>query len=92
MKRKEILDLISCDSLSKNKAGNWVARKEFFYTNGRTADGYASTIYRDITNGKGNVVILDQGEVWKPFKGGAPVSKQSHWWVEFKIIENDKNQ
>ncbi len=27
-------------------------------------------------------------ELNKPFVGGAPVNKQSHWWVEFRV--NDR--
>jgi len=25
-------------------------------------------------------------EVWKDFKGGAPIAKQSHWFVKFKLL------
>ncbi len=30
-------------------------------------------------------VVLDSGEVWKPFVGGAPLAKSSHWFVKFTV-------
>lgn len=30
--------------------------------------------------------IIDRGNVWKDFKGGAPVERQSHWWVKVKPL------
>jgi hypothetical protein len=32
-----------------------------------------------------NAEILNSGDEFKPFRGGAPVAKQSHIWIDFKI-------
>ena len=78
------------DSVSK-RGDVFTARKGFFYTNGCTADGFADlvneTIHKMFHNRK-KAVIVDKGEVWKPFKGGAPVSQQSHWFVKFRLVDN----
>ena len=69
------------DTLSKNKAGNYVARKSFFYTHGQTAEGFADKIKAVYPNAE----IVDKGSQWKAFKGGASVAQGSHFWVEFKM-------
>lgn len=69
------------DTLSRNKAGNYVARKSFFYTHGQTAEGFADKIKAVYPNAE----IVDKGSQWKAFKGGASVAQGSHFWVEFKM-------
>ena len=32
-----------------------------------------------------NAEILESGEVWKDFRGGASVAQQSHWFVKFTV-------
>lgn len=67
-------------TLSKNKEGNYVARRQFYYTKGKTSLDFANEI--SLFPG---IEILDQGEVYKPFKGGASTANSSHWYVIFKI-------
>lgn len=70
--------LICADSLSR-KAGIYTARWGFFYRRGQTSESHAARV-----RGIGGCV-LDHGEVWKSFRGGASVSQSSHWWVKFTI-------
>lgn len=69
------------DSVSGPKDGVYTARRGFFYRNGGTADGFAASIVRVLPQ----AVIVETGEKWTSFNGGAPVSKQSHWWVTFTL-------
>lgn len=75
---EEIKDAIGADTLSFRE-GIFTARRGFFYSHGGSSNQFAEKIRNRIKN----AVILDHGEVWKPFRGGAPVAKQSHWWVKF---------
>ena len=68
------------DKISRSK-GAFIARKSFFYRFDNTVDKYVDIVKKLIPN----VKIIDSGEVWKPFKGGAPIEKQSHWYVKFTV-------
>lgn len=69
------------DMVGKNKAGNFVVRRGFFYTHGQSVEVLKAAVLSHISN----AVIVASGEKNFPFRGGASVSKQSHWWVEFTI-------
>lgn len=75
-------NVIGVDLVTVSK-GVYKAFRGFFYTNGGSWQALASRVRAAYPS----AVILDGGEVWKPFKGGAPVNKQSHWWVTFRLGE-----
>ena len=77
---KQVRDLISVDTLSL-KNGVFTARRGFFYTHGGSSEKLAARIQAALPQ----AVILDQGEVWKAFRGGASVANQSHWFVKFTL-------
>lgn len=66
------------DGLSKSK-GVFTFRRGYFYTHGQTADGWRDTIQKALPDAK----IVDHGNHWAPFRGGAPLSRQSHFYVKF---------
>lgn len=74
------------DSVGKKKNGNFVVRQGFFYKMGKTIDRYIEAVKAEFPNAK----IIDSGEVWKPFRGGASLANQSHFFVEFKLEENNE--
>lgn len=69
------------DSIGRNKAGEFVARREFFYRHGHTSDNLAA----DILAALPSATILQHGENWKPFRGGASTANSSHWFVRFTV-------
>ncbi len=76
---KHIKDsVIGIDTCSV-KNGVFTARRGFFYTSGRTAEKFVACILKSFPT----AIILDKGEVWKPFRGGASTTAQSHWFVKF---------
>jgi hypothetical protein len=89
MKRKlsDIKDLIHADSISQ-KDGVYLVRKGFFYTHGKGTEDFETRVKEIFPE----AIILDSGEVWKPFRGGASVGKQSHWWVKFKLPNNENRK
>jgi len=80
---REIIDF-TAGSVAKNKEGNFVARKGYFYRMGSTAEKFAETI-RSRFAAKGiNIEIVNSGDHWAPFRGGASLARSSHFYVEFK--------
>jgi hypothetical protein len=71
--------------------GVYTVRKGFFYPgvfrHGGTAEGVAETVRMKVKAALPDytVTIIDKDEVWKPFRGGASVANQSHWWVKFTV-------
>jgi hypothetical protein len=80
MKAQEVADQLTADQVSL-KSGVFTARWGFFYTGGKSSKTYVDQVTRVFPG----VTIVDHGEVWKPFKGTAPVAKQSHWFVKFTV-------
>lgn len=73
------------DSVGKNKAGNVVVRRGYFYRNGMDADTFATQILNALGNAQVVAHIVNKGDVWKPFRGGASVAQQSHFFVELAV-------
>ena len=82
MKTKEVKELLghSFDSVSKYK-GVFTVRRGFFYTHGDTEEKYVDIVRSAIPE----ATIFDSDEIWKAFSGGAPLAKQSHWYVKFTV-------
>ena len=70
---------------SATKKGTYVFRRPFFFRSGGTAENWVATVSRALANNGLKFEVVDKGEVDKPFKGGASVANQSHWYVEMKI-------
>lgn len=73
---------INEDSVGKNKNGNIVVRRGFFYTNGRTEGMFAKEVSEKLTDAGITHKIIGKGRHWVAFRGGASLRNQSHWWVE----------
>jgi hypothetical protein len=70
------------DSVTKKLSNhNWIARRGFYYRHGNTTEKYIEIVKKAFPN----AVIVDSGEVWKAFRGGASLANQSHWYVEFNF-------
>lgn len=83
MMLKDVKAAVSADSCSRKTLPDgtvaFTVRRGFFYTNGRTAAHFAEIVKIALPN----VRIIDSGEVWRPFRGGASTAQQSHWFVTF---------
>ena len=77
---RDVLDY-SVDTVGKNKDGEIVVRKGFFYTHGTTAESFAEYVVRKLKAAGLSPVLEDSGEVWKPFRGGATTAQSSHWFA-----------
>lgn len=81
-KTQELRDILpGVDKVSRMRNGHFKIYKGFFYTHGRSEEDFATSVMRKLEN----ATLIDYGMVWKDFKGGAPVERQSHWWVIVKL-------
>ncbi len=62
----------------------FIGRWGFFYPHGNSAYKIAAKLKEALPN----IEITDTEDVWTPFNGFAPVSRQSHFQVRFKLNEN----
>ena len=79
MTSNEIKAAIMADTLAK-RGGVYTARWGFFYRHGGTSEQHAGYV-----RALPGATVLEHGEVWKAFSGGAPLARQSHWWVTFTV-------
>jgi hypothetical protein len=68
------------------KTDTHVVRRGFFYKHGRTSADHAKSVSDQLNTAGIRHKVVDHGEVYgKPFKGGASVKHQDHWWVKFRV-------
>lgn len=85
MKTKEIRERLmgAVDTVSQRDR-IFTVRKGFFYSHGKTSDDLVAKVRTAFPDAE----IVDSGEVWKSFRGGASVTQSSHWYVKFKEKES----
>lgn len=74
-------------TLSKNKKGNYIIRQAFYYSNGRSEH----IIEAALLNKYPTANVVGKGKKLTPFRGGATVANQSHYWVEFNFDTPNTN-
>jgi len=77
----------TCDAVGRKKDGTFIARLGYFYTQGKTAEMFRNRIATALKVMALDFTIIDVGNHWAAFSGSAPLARQSHWWVNFKINE-----
>lgn len=83
-----IKDVLSGADTVSVRGGVFTARREFFYTNGCTAEKFAKRVESEMVAAGYGITITGKGEVWKRFNGGASTKNSSHWWVTFTINQD----
>ena len=76
----------SADQISRDKEGNFIFRKSFYYRHGISPDSYAHSIGAQLTDAGFDYEILDKGEHYAGFRGGASIKQSSHWWVKVQLL------
>jgi hypothetical protein len=71
------------DSVGTKANGNVVVRRTFFYRHGVDAEMVKDSLVARIKKAGLELNVVDFGEHWAAFNGGARTSRDSHWWVEF---------
>ena len=78
--RKDVEEKLGGNQVTVSK-GVFKVRMGYFYTHGYTAERLVAEVLAAFPN----ATILDSGNVWRAFRGGASVANQSHWYVRFTI-------
>jgi len=79
----KVRDSVTADQISMNKAGNMVARREFYYRHGTSSGSFANDVLNQLKRVVPDAKLVNHGEIYKPFRGGASTANSSHWWAEF---------
>lgn len=87
--KQKLEDTVMCSQISRKRDGtkHFIFRKGYFYTNGSDSAKFAEHVTRRLEAAGIEHTIIDNGDHWAAFKGGASVAKQSHWWVEVAVAE-----
>lgn len=73
------------DSVGKKKDGTFVVRRGYFYRNGMDGQKFRDAIVKSLSlHGLGDVEVVDYGDHWAPFRGGASVAQSSHFYVTIR--------
>jgi hypothetical protein len=87
MKTKDVKELLSKAGIDSRyvslRNGKFKLMRGFFYTGGFTSEMLANKVKAAIPTAD----IIEHHEIWLPFRGGYPTSKQSRWEVVFTIKE-----
>jgi len=80
---------VMCSQVSRLRDGtkDFMFRKGYFYTNGATPEGFEKAVTRQLTEAGIAHKVINTGNHWASFNGGASVAKSSHFWVRVKIEE-----
>jgi hypothetical protein len=73
------------DMISRKRNGNILFRKGYFYRFNQNEESLANSIIEQLTTVGLKARVVDSGDHWAPFKGSAPVAKQSHFYVELAV-------
>ncbi len=79
-KLQDVREALRADTISR-KDDVITIRRGFFYTNGFTAEKLEQRVRAAYPSAQ----IVDSGEIWKTFRGGASVAQSSHWFVKFTL-------
>lgn len=82
---------ISVDSIGRKRDGTYIFRQGFFYKHHITHQIVAERISRQLDGLNRPHSVVDSGEHWTAFRGGATVANSSHWWVQVRFEDVDPN-
>lgn len=82
--RAHIRENSLADTVGKDKEGNIVLRKGYFYHNSQSGQGYKDKISASLTAAGIQHTVTDHGDHYAGFKGGAGVRANSHFYLKLK--------
>ncbi len=85
-----IKDNIMADQISKDSEGNYIFRKGYYYRPAKMDPaGWADRISKILQSLEIDHTVVDSGDIWKPFRGGASLKAQSHYFVKVRLNSAD---
>lgn len=80
--RREVEEKLAVDQVVLRN-GIFTVRNEYFYTHGRSEKDLVAEVLAAFPQAR----IIDSGNHWAAFRGGASTSQSSHWWVKFALSD-----
>jgi hypothetical protein len=80
------------DSVGKSKEGHVIVRKGFFYKHGQSHESHTAGVKAALNKAGLKHDIVDSGEHYAAFRGGASVANQSHFYTHVKLHEGDETE
>lgn len=80
---KEVRDALAgiADTVGRNKAGELIVRRGFFYSNGMTSEKFSQHVQAALKAAGSSYLVLDHGKKVAAFRGGQSVAQGSHFWA-----------
>jgi len=83
----KIKNAVWADQISKDKEGNYIFRKGYYYRNGMDEDKWAARIAGELAKAGLEAQLVDSYDHWAAFNGGASLKNSSHFAAVFKITD-----
>lgn len=78
--------IIHADGAGRKKNGNIVFRWGYFYRHGNSPEKYRDLVQMVLNQQHIDHEVVDFGDHWAPFSGGASLARSSHFYVEVKLL------
>lgn len=69
------------DTVGKKKDGSFIIRRGYFYRSGLSGDKFKDEVLMALKLHGFTAEVIEWGDHWAPFKGGAPLAQSSHFYV-----------
>lgn len=82
-------DLMGADHVAKSSDGTFIFRRTYFYSHGGSSEKFAAKVDNMLTAIGIAHEIVDHGDHYAPFRGGASIKTSQHWWVKVRVLDNE---
>ena len=69
------------ETVGRNKLGQFVVRRGFFYRHGMNEVKFAEQVQSKLAESSLDLKVVDRGEKYVAFRGGHTTAQGSHWYV-----------
>lgn len=77
--------MLGCvDTVSAKKTGEIVFRRGYFYRCNNSPEKFLERVAYHLKAGGIELTVVEIGDHWAPFRGGASMAKSSHFYVVIK--------
>ena len=80
-------DNVIADQISRNREGNIVFRRSYYYRHGQDAQSFANYIQQQLQALNLNAQLVHFVDNYRNFRGGASIANSSHFYAEFQIAK-----
>jgi hypothetical protein len=75
--------------ITAKKDGTFVLRRGYFYRHGMDEEKLAANVLKTMETSPFVTKIIDKGDHFAAFRGGAKTKNQSHFWVHISVTNKE---